>query len=131
MKHRNEVVEQRTKTLPESRKREPDLRPPVDIFEDSTGLTLHADMPGVSKKELKIHIDHDTLTIEGEAKIPTAEGLTPLFAELRSTNFRRSFTLSRELDGEKVDATLHDGVLTLRIPKREEHKPRRIEVRTA
>ena len=52
-----------------------------------------------------------------------------LHADIRSTRYQRSFTLSSELEGNKVEASLKDGILTLRIPRREEHKPRRIEVR--
>lgn len=105
------------------------IRTPVDIFEDETGLTLHADMPGVSRERLDVHIDSDTLTIEGEAVISMPEGLDPLYADVNATHYRRSFSLSRELDGNRIEANLRDGVLTLRIPKREEHKRRKIKVR--
>jgi HSP20 family protein len=54
-----------------------------------------------------------------------------VYAEVRSGRYRRSFTLSRELDSSHIDATLKDGVLTLRLPKLEQAKPRRIEVRPA
>ena len=56
------------------------------------------------------------------------EYMEPVYADIRFTRYQRSFTLSRELDTDKIDANLRDGVLTLRIPKREEHKPRKIEV---
>ena len=104
------------------------LRPPVDIFEDSTGITVQADMPGVSKDRLDVKIDNDTLSIEGRADISMPEGMEPLYADIRSTHYQRSFSLSRELDGDKVEASLRDGVLTLRIPRREQYKPRKIEV---
>jgi HSP20 family molecular chaperone IbpA len=107
------------------------IRPAVDIFEDSAGITLRADMPGVSKEKLEIHVDRDTLSVEGEAVISTPEDMEALFADVRSTRYQRSFALSGELDTEKVDANLKDGVLTLRIHKREEHKPRKIEVQSA
>ena len=58
------------------------------------------------------------------------EGMQPLYADVRSTRYQRSFALSRELDGDNIEASLKNGVLTLRIPKRAEHKPRKIEVRT-
>ena len=105
------------------------IRPPVDIFEDSTGITVQADMPGVSKDRLDIHVDNDTLSIEGRTEIPMPEGMEALHADVRSTRYQRSFTLSSELESDKVEASLRDGVLTLRIPRREDHKPRRIEVR--
>lgn len=105
------------------------IRPMVDIFEDESGITLHADMPGVSKERLDIKVEGDTLTIDGVAEIPMPEGMEPLWADVRATHYQRSFTLSPEMDVEKVEASLKHGVLTLRIPKREEHKPRKIEVK--
>ena len=123
-----DVVGPQSKTAQQGRT-ERTLRPPVDIFEDSTGITVQADMPGVSKDRLEVHIDNDTLSIDGTADISMPEGMEPLYADIRSTHYQRSFSLSRELDGEKVDATLKDGVLTLRIPKREQYQPRKVEVR--
>ena len=108
---------------------EPVMRPAVDIFEDETGITVQADMPGVSKDGLEIHMDSDSLSISGKADILMVEGMEALHAEITSARFERSFALSSELDADKADASLKDGVLTLRIPKREQYKPRKIEVR--
>ena len=130
MKERKDMKAPRSEAASEAKAAEPALRPAVDIFEDKTGITVKADMPGVSKDRLEVHIDSDTLYIEGEAAISMPEQMQALYADVRSTRYERSFSLSRELDGERVDANLKDGVLTLRIPKREEHKPRKIEVRT-
>lgn len=105
------------------------LRPPVDVFEDTDGITLRMDMPGVSKERLSVQADKDTLTIEGDVQISMPEGMEALYAEIHSTHYRRSFTLSGELDADKAEASLKDGVLTLRIPRRAELQPRRIEVR--
>ncbi|HIE53964.1 MAG TPA: Hsp20/alpha crystallin family protein [Chromatiaceae bacterium] len=105
------------------------MRPMVDIFEDESGITLHADMPGVSKERLNVKVEGDTLTIDGIAEISMPEGMEPLWADVRSTHYQRSFTLSPEMDVDKVEASLKHGVLTLRIPKREEHKPKKIEVK--
>jgi HSP20 family molecular chaperone IbpA len=128
MNESNDVVRQQSKTV-EQGKRERTMRPPVDIFEDSTGITVQADMPGVSKDRLEVHIENDTLSIDGTADIAMPEGMEALYADIRSTHYQRSFSLSRELDGDKVNATLKDGVLILRIPKREQYQPRKIEVR--
>ncbi|MGD2055499.1 MAG: Hsp20/alpha crystallin family protein [Gammaproteobacteria bacterium] len=106
------------------------LRPPVDIYEDDEGITLHADMPGVTREDLEIRVDNDTLLIEGDSPIELPEGMQPLYADVRSTRYRREFGLSGELDTDAIDASLNDGVLTLRIPKRAEVRPRKIEVRT-
>jgi HSP20 family protein len=113
----------------EAREQEQSMRPAVDIFEDDTGITVLADMPGVSKDQLDIQIDSDSLSIVGNVKIPLPKNMDALYADVRATRYQRSFSLSRELDADNVDATLKNGVLTVRIPKREEHKPRRIEVR--
>jgi HSP20 family molecular chaperone IbpA len=95
------------------------------------GITVQADMPGVSKDRLNVRVESDTLSIEGEAKLPVPEGMEALYADVRSARYQRSFSLSNELDREKIDASLIDGVLTLRIPKREELRPRKIEVHIA
>ena len=103
--------------------------PPVDIVEDETGFTLTADLPGVSKDRLGVKINGDNLLIEGEVATPVPQGMELVYVELRTPYYRRSFTLSRELDASKIEAKLNDGVLQLRIPKAEEAKPRRIEVK--
>lgn len=104
------------------------LLPPVDIFEDPVGITLKADLPGVSKERLSVQVDRNTLTIEGDAEIRMPEGMEALYADLHSTQFRRSFTLSRELQADRIDAQIQDGVLTLKVPAREEIRPRKIEI---
>jgi HSP20 family molecular chaperone IbpA len=107
------------------------LRPPADIFEDADGITLCLDMPGVAKERLNIQTDKNTLTIDGDVQIAMAQGMEAVYAEVHSTHYRRSFTLSGELESDKTEANLKDGVLTLRIPKRAELRPRRIDVRAA
>lgn len=105
------------------------LLPPVDVIEDSAGITLYADLPGVSREGLDLQVDADTLIIEGAAQVELPEGLEAKHAEITVPRYRRVFTLSRELDVEKVTAELHQGVLKLRIPKAEHAQPRKIEVR--
>ena len=125
------VTSRNSGSAQETTKQERAIRPRVDIFEDETGITVHADMPGVSRDRLDIQIDGDSLTLTGNVEIPTPEHMDAVYADVRSSRYQRSFSLSRELDSENIDASLKDGVLTLRIPKREEHKPRKIEVKTA
>jgi HSP20 family protein len=105
------------------------LMPPVDVIEDSTGITLFADLPGVSKDKLALHVEGDTLSIEGEVSLDLPENMEPSYAEVNLSRYRRVFTLSKELDPAKVSAELSNGVLKLRIPKAEHAQPRRIEVR--
>lgn len=129
MTKRKDVATNASKSVEEAKGRVRAIRPPVNIFENDKGITVQADMPGVSKDRLDIQIDKDTLSIEGVSVVPMPEGMEALHADVRSTHYRRNFSLSSELDGEKADASLKDGVLTLSIPKREEHKPRKVEVR--
>ena len=105
------------------------MMPRVDVLEDDTGITLLADMPGVSKDSLEIKVEGDSLSIEGAVTAATPQAMEASYAELRVPRYRRSFTLSRELDIARVDAQLRDGVLTLRIPKQEQAQPRRISVK--
>jgi HSP20 family molecular chaperone IbpA len=107
------------------------LMPPVDVVEDSTGITLYADLPGVPKDKLNLHVEADTLTIEGDVDFKTPDGMEASYAEVSVPRFRRVFTLSKELDTAKVSAEFNQGVLTLRIPKAEHAQPRRIEIRAA
>lgn len=109
----------------------PAMIPPVDISEDDSGITLIADLPGASRETLSLDVDGDTLTIEAPIALEESDELKAVYAEVRSGRYRRSFTLSRELDSSHIDATLKDGVLTLRLPKLEQARPRRIEVRAA
>jgi HSP20 family molecular chaperone IbpA len=104
------------------------LTPAVDIVENDAGITLLADMPGVSKDRLTIRVDGENLTIEGSAEVQVPEQIELLHSEMRTPLFRRSFTLSRELDSARIEANLRDGVLRMHIPKAEEARPRRIEV---
>lgn len=123
----------KTRESTEARGREDEsdsaLRPPVDIFEDAEGIMLIADMPGVSKDRLNIEVDKDRLIVEGTVQLDIPEGMEALHADVRSTRYLRSFALSSELATDEIDASLKNGVLNLRIPKRHEIRPRKIEVR--
>ena len=107
------------------------LLPPVDVIEDTAGITLYADLPGVPKDKLSLHVEADTLTIEGEVALNTPQGLDANHIEVDLPRYRRVFTLSKELDSAKVSAEFNHGVLKLRIPKAEHAQPRKIEIKTA
>ena len=117
----------------QARSRQEDLtvRPAVDIFEDAHGIMVVAELPGVSKDRLNVQADRNSLSIEAEAVIEMPAGMEAVYADVQSTRYARSFVLSGELETDAVDAKLKDGVLTIRIPKRREFRPRKIEVRTA
>jgi HSP20 family protein len=107
------------------------LRPAVDIAEDGSGIVLVADLPGVDKNDLSIRVDGRTLSIEAPIALGEANALVSMYAEIRANRYRRQFELSSELDGAAISAQMSSGVLTLRIPKLERARPRRIEVKAA
>jgi|SRR5579864_154032 HSP20 family molecular chaperone IbpA len=120
-----------TATVKGTRGSEAALIPAVDIFEDSHQITVQAEMPGVSKDKLNVQAERNGLLIEGEMQIDLPAGTTALYADLHTTRYRRSFVLSGELETERIEASLKDGLLTVRIPKRVEYRTRRIKVSTA
>lgn len=106
------------------------LTPSVDIFENSQGITLWADLPGVTREQLDLKVHDGNLYIEAEAALSTPAGLRLQHAEVRHPHFARAFSLGAEFDTSKIDANLRDGVLKLTIPRRDEARPRRIAIRT-
>jgi HSP20 family molecular chaperone IbpA len=104
------------------------VAPAVDVLEDPQGITVLADMPGVSRERLEVHLDGDTLAVEGTVDLEVPDGMRPLWAEVNVPRYRRTFRLSRELDPSRIEATLKDGVLSLRVPRQPQAQPRRIAV---
>jgi HSP20 family molecular chaperone IbpA len=109
-------------------RREPALLPPVDVIEETSGITLYADMPGVTRDQVQLHVDGDQLTIEGEMKLPLPEGMQATHAEVQRSRYQRAFTLSKELDAGQISAEMSHGVLRVRIPKAAHAQPRRVQV---
>jgi HSP20 family molecular chaperone IbpA len=112
----------------EQQKQQPFVVPPVDIFEDEHAITLLADLPGVQRDQLHLRVDGDTLLLEATARTSGPGDMQLVYGEAQCPNYRRQFTLSRELDTQRVEAQLRDGVLRLTIPKAEDARPRRIQV---
>ena len=102
--------------------------PQVDIYETKEGLWLWADMPGVDEQSLNVHLDNGVLTIEGQVDVQQYENTTPLYTEYNVGNYVRRFTLSNDVDSDRIVARMQNGVLALEIPKSERAKPRRITV---
>lgn len=106
------------------------LAPPMDLSETDGSLQVRLDLPGVDPKEIDIQVSGNQLTIAGERKEEKEEkGETFHRIERRTGRFSRSVTLPCAVDEEKIDANYHDGVLTISVPKNEECKARRIEVK--
>jgi HSP20 family protein len=110
---------------------QPFVVPPVDVFENESGITLLADLPGVSRDRLGIRVDGESLLIEATASSAGPQQMQLIYGEAQHPSYRRQFTLSRELDASRIEASLKDGVLKLAIPKLEQAKPRRIDVQVA
>ena len=124
----NQVVPQ---TSNDESRNEPALLPPVDVIEDTTGISVHADLPGVPRDRLNVRVEGDVLLIDADLVLSVPQDMQASHAEVQRTHYRRSFTLSRELDPDKVSAELSQGVLKVRIPKAEHAQPRRIAVQVA
>lgn len=105
--------------------------PDVDIFETEKELTLLADMPGVKAKDLNIDLKENVLTLDGDVKNPEGEKEVDLFTEYRTGKYYRQFNLSEIIDQSKIEATMTDGVLRLRLPKVEAAKPRKIKIKAS
>ena len=100
---------------------------PVDIREDADAITVEAEMPGFKKDEISVTLEQGVLSISAERKSEEVKGEQHL-TERCYRRVARSFKLPVQVDESKVDAKLSDGVLTLKLAKREEVKPRKIEV---
>jgi HSP20 family molecular chaperone IbpA len=122
------MTENRNVARESSATEQPALLPPVDVVEDAGGITLYADLPGVSKDKLDVHVDGDTLIIEAEMGLEMPQDLQATHIEVSVPRYRRVFTLSKELDAERLSAELKHGVLKVRLHKAEHAKPRRIKV---
>ena len=110
-----------------TRSQERYVTPPVDIYETAGGLVVKADLPGVEKQNLDLQVENNLLTIRAKPT-HTAAG-EPVYRKYELVNFFRQFELNEKVDQSKISAELKHGVLTLKLPKAEEAKPRKIEVR--
>lgn len=102
--------------------------PAVDIFENDKELTVIADMPGVKPENLEIDLRKNTLSIIGDVEAPEGPDENDVVREFRTGRYLRQFTLSELVDQNKIEASLKDGVLRLRLPKVEKAVPRKITV---
>ncbi|MBV8033316.1 MAG: Hsp20/alpha crystallin family protein [Betaproteobacteria bacterium] len=106
------------------------LLPPVDVIEDQGGITLYADVPGVSREHLQLHVEGDNLFLDGQIAVEMPKDMEATHVEVPRSRYRRVFALSREFDTGRLTADLKNGVLRLRIPKAEHAKPKRIQIST-
>lgn len=105
--------------------------PRVDIFETGEAVVLLADMPGVSENDVDITLEKNVLTITGYVQAVQRDGYGLTYSEYSEGDYERTFALSDEVDRNRIEATMKDGVLKLTLPKSEEVKTRKIAVRSA
>lgn len=128
-----EIDRQQDQILQQSEASRPErsLVPPVEIYEEDDALYLVADMPGVTKETLDVEVGNKVLEIEGRIAMDMPENVTPMFAEIRASRYARRFTLGDDIDTGNAEASIQDGVLTVKLPKQDSHRRRRIEINTA
>jgi HSP20 family molecular chaperone IbpA len=105
--------------------------PDVDIVESDHGLTLWADMPGVSEKDVEVRLENHVLRLSGIVNTSTYDKLSPLYTEYNVGNYYREFRLHEDIDPEAISAQMRNGVLEVQLPKRAQAQPRRIEVKAS
>ena len=104
--------------------------PSVDIFEDKDKIVMEAELPGVKPEDVDLSIENNVLTVHGERKFEKKDDQGNFHRVERSYgSFTRSFTLPPTVSAENADAEFENGVLRLTLQKREEAKPRRIEIK--
>jgi HSP20 family molecular chaperone IbpA len=121
-----EVTQRNEEGVQDTRETARSIAPPVDIYETEEGLTVVADLPGVEKENVDVRVEKGVLTLNAR----TSNGFIqePLHREWTLRNYFRQFALSEEVDQEKIEAEMKHGVLTIKLPRREEAKPRQIQV---
>lgn len=103
--------------------------PAVDVRETENEIVLDVELPGLTKKDIEVSIENNVLTLSGERRFENEQNRDSFHRVERGYGkFTRSFTLSSTVDREKVEAKFNDGVLTIRVPKSETAKARRIEI---
>ena len=104
--------------------------PDVDIVERADEFLVTADMPGTDEGHVRVQLENGVLSIDADPGLEPDPRWTPLYLEYRSGGYHREFTLTDRVDSERIAATLRNGVLELRLPKLDRHRPRTIEVQT-
>jgi len=107
----------------------PTFAPQVDIYEKKDAMVLVADMPGVDEKAVNIDFEKGVLTITGHVEQKEFEGYRPIYAEYRTGDYERSFTVPEEVNVDKIEACVKNGVLKLTLPYAPEPEPKKINIK--
>ena len=102
--------------------------PGINLWEDGENGYLEAELPGLTLENIEVYVKGSEVTISGQRSFPTQEGVNWYRHERAQGNFSRTITVPWEIDPDKVQAKLQDGVLTVTLPKTESHKPRKVTV---
>ncbi len=102
--------------------------PQVDIIERKGSIEILADMPGVSRDNVRAVMEEGVLTVDGKVTVSDEKGMTLESGEYEYGSFHRSFAVGEGLDVEGIEACMKDGVLRLTVPKSEKYKPKQIEI---
>ncbi len=105
------------------------VRPLVDIVESADEILLVVEMPGVDEKSADISLDKNILTIRGTASFSPPEGFEEVYTEWVPVDFERAFTVSDEISRDGIEATMKNGLLTLRLPKQAEAGTQKIRIK--
>lgn len=103
------------------------VTPLADVYELPDNFKLEIQVPGIAKENLQLKIENNILTVKGES-IKTDENAAALMRETCGKNYFRKFALANSVDAEKISAELNNGILALTLPKREEAKPKTINI---
>jgi len=130
MTENKEMVEVKSKrNWDEALEREPWLAPLIDIYETKEDYFLTAQMPGVSKDDVKIKLEEDHLVIMGRITFDEVVNRKYVLKETETGNYYRRFKISDSIDDSRIDAKLENGVLNVKLPKHERMKPKTIEIK--
>ena len=103
--------------------------PPVDIYEEKEILMVMADMPGVGENGVSVNFDKGILTIKGNVEAKAREGFRRMYGEYGEGNYERSFSVPAEIDVEKIEGVMKNGVLTVRLPRAQKPEARKIPIK--
>ena len=106
-----------------------DFGPEIGLSDEGSALTLRAELPGMTEKEVEVSVEAHTLTLRGERKVDSPEGYSAHRQERQAYRFERSYQLPTKVDAEKARAVMKNGVLTLTLPKAPEAQPKQISVK--
>jgi len=127
------TVEQQTPSTESAQRMPPRpvFMPPADIYETKDSIVVLAEMPGVSSEGVDISLERRVLTIRGRSASHGHSGYQRVYNEYSDGDYERVFTLSENIDRDRIEATLKDGVLQLVLPKAEAAKARKIELKSS